>query len=191
MSAPFWEPLAASPQQPPIVTVGTTLPASPTDTQEAILVDSLTNPTYQWRFRYNANSTSPYKWEFIGGPPLLGWSATSVTNGATLGAWVNMVGTAVILPRSGEYQIDGGCTVSHPSGGATSYASIWAGNASNVLAYSNFGFPSAGGFSGSIYVPPQKWNLTAGNAVGMGGQSNFANGAWSFLGWRMLPVRCS
>src|SRR6516164_9624771 len=47
---------------------GTTLPASPVDGQEAILVDSITNPTYQWRLRYNAGSTSAYKWEFVGGP---------------------------------------------------------------------------------------------------------------------------
>jgi hypothetical protein len=52
-------------------TYGTSLPANPADGQEAILVDSLTNPTYQWRFRYNAGSTSAYKWEFIGGAPKL------------------------------------------------------------------------------------------------------------------------
>ena len=45
-----------------VVCYGTTLPASPVDGQEAILVDSVTNPTYQWRFRYNAGSTSAYKW---------------------------------------------------------------------------------------------------------------------------------
>ena len=48
---------------------GTTFPVSPADGQEAILVDSVTNPSYQWRFRYNAGSSSPYKWEFVGGPP--------------------------------------------------------------------------------------------------------------------------
>jgi hypothetical protein len=188
MTEPYWEPLAAAPA---IVTVGTSLPASPVDGQEAILVDNVTNPSYQWRFRYNSSSTSAYKWEFIGGVPLLGWSNTSVTNGATLGAWVNMVASGVTLPRSGEWQIEGGCTVSHPTAGATSYAGLWAGTPTNILSYSNFGFPVAGGYSGSIYIPPQRWNLTLGAQVGISGQSNFANGAWSFLGWKILPVRVS
>src|SRR5215471_11591990 len=39
---------------------GTTLPSNPVDGQEAVLVDSVTAPTYQWRFRYNAQSTSAY-----------------------------------------------------------------------------------------------------------------------------------
>ena len=46
---------------------GTILPASPIDGQEYTLVDSLTNPSYQWRFRWNAGSSSAYKWEFVGG----------------------------------------------------------------------------------------------------------------------------
>jgi len=61
-----------SPYTPPganPVSYATSLPASPVDGQEAILVDSITNPTYQWRFRYNAGSTSAYKWEFVGGLP--------------------------------------------------------------------------------------------------------------------------
>ena len=37
------------------------------DGQEAILVDNVANPIYQWRFRYNASSTSPFKWELVGG----------------------------------------------------------------------------------------------------------------------------
>lgn len=50
-----------------ISSYNTTLPGSPVDGQEAILVDSVTNPTYVWRLRYNAGSASAYKWEFIGG----------------------------------------------------------------------------------------------------------------------------
>jgi hypothetical protein len=55
--------------------------------------------------------------------------------------------------------------------------------------YSNFGFPSAGGYSGSIYIPPQRFAITAGGVVGMSGQSNFANGNWQFMGWQARPVR--
>ena len=58
-------PIPASPSY------GISLPASPVNGQEAILVDSLSNPTYQWRFRYNAVSSSAYKWEFMGGAPAI------------------------------------------------------------------------------------------------------------------------
>jgi hypothetical protein len=60
---------AALAAKAPAPAYGITLPAAPVDGQEAILVDSLTVPTYTWRFRYNAGSTSAYKWEFIGGAP--------------------------------------------------------------------------------------------------------------------------
>lgn len=85
---------------------GTTLPGSPTDGQEHILVDSLTAPSYQWRFRYNAGSTSAYKWEFIGGAPgdntvLTGEYVASVT-------FVAMAtpGPLFALPRAGDYDVE-------------------------------------------------------------------------------------
>lgn len=81
---------------------GTSLPANPADAQEAILVDSLTNPSYQWRFRYNAGSSSPYKWEFVGGGIRTDFEATQVTvaPGAT-----NYMGPQITVPRPGEYNL--------------------------------------------------------------------------------------
>lgn len=58
-------------------TYGTTFPAGPADGQEHVLVDSALNPTYIWRFRYNALSTSPYKWECIGGAAVIVLSAST------------------------------------------------------------------------------------------------------------------
>jgi len=89
---------------PLTVTYGTTLPASPVDGQEAILVDSTSNPTYQWRFRYNASSTSAYKWEWVGGSPWIsdvatGESTTSTTPvGLTTPQFLN-------TPRAGDYLV--------------------------------------------------------------------------------------
>jgi hypothetical protein len=79
---------------------GTSLPVSPVDGQEYILVDSTTNPTYQWRFRYNAASASAYKWEFIGGTP-----ARVIAGGAwtTVGAWTVPIYAALQVARAGEY----------------------------------------------------------------------------------------
>jgi hypothetical protein len=101
------QPTSAAPTPWPVtgvglVSYGTTLPASPFDGQEAVLVDSVSNPTYQWRFRYNAGSTSAYKWEFVGGAPIqldsfADWSTASAAYVATdLGAAV---------PHAGDYDV--------------------------------------------------------------------------------------
>jgi len=96
-------------------TYGTTLPASPIDGQEAILVDSTTNPSFVWRFRYNAGSTSAYKWEFIGGAPIAPPLGGSMASGAT--TWTNLVGgPTIVVPRSGEYLAGAGMKVSWPNG---------------------------------------------------------------------------
>src|SRR4029077_19617212 len=100
---------------------GTTLPASPVDAQEAILVDSVTNPTYQWRFRFNAGSTSPYKWEFVGGPSCRrGHSGSAVLNTlpAVSGYYYDS-GCVMSSPRAGDYQIDGWVSVDLVSGAST------------------------------------------------------------------------
>jgi hypothetical protein len=99
---------------PYIVGRGTTLPASPYDGQEYVLVDSLTNPTYQWRFRYAAGSTSAYKWEFVGGIP-----ATTVPGGTFTsdGSWRAFTTGSITIPRTGEYLVDGGYSSSFTAAG--------------------------------------------------------------------------
>jgi hypothetical protein len=77
---------------------GTSLPASPFNGQEAILVDSTTNPSYAWRFRYNAGSTSTYKWEFIGGAPSLAYEAVDFVISTPTPA-----GPVLTAPRAGQY----------------------------------------------------------------------------------------
>ena len=84
---------------------GTSLPSSPVDGQEAILVDSLTNPSYQWRFRYNAGSTSPYKWEFIGGAAAHHYIQASEQTSSTAAADLATLGPLIVVPRSGEYDV--------------------------------------------------------------------------------------
>jgi len=84
---------------------GTTLPANPYDGQEAILVDSVTNPSYQWRFRYNAASTSSYRWEFVGGSPAS--SSVDALENVTSTTFVALTtpGPSITLPRAGDYTI--------------------------------------------------------------------------------------
>lgn len=91
-------PTIAPPQLP---TYGTTLPAAPVDGQEHILVDSATAPSYQWRLRYNAGSTSAYKWEFVGGAPA--WGGDSTVIGMTGDAAWHPTGMQFTLVRAGVY----------------------------------------------------------------------------------------
>jgi hypothetical protein len=188
--AAVWAAIAATdlPAQA-VPTYGTTFPASPADGAEHVLVDGVANPAFTWRFRYNAGSTSPFKWEFVGGAPLIGASAGAVSNGGTLNTWLNLVASTLTVPRSGEFRVQANCSVSHPTANATMYAGLYAGTASNVFAYSLFGFPVAGGYSGTIPVGPTRIALNAGQALGMAGQANVASGTWSNLGWEMVPVR--
>jgi hypothetical protein len=87
---------------PAALSYGTTLPGSPVDGQEAILVDSTTVPGYHWRFRYNAGDTTANKWEYLGGRPAQfaptdSTGVISTTPLATSGSFT--------IPRAGPYMV--------------------------------------------------------------------------------------
>lgn len=92
---------------PPVLkpSYGTNFPVSPIDGQEAILVDSVTNPTYQWRFRYNAGSSSAYKWEYIGGVAATSIVETAESVSSTSYGDIATIGPQFVVPRSGEYEV--------------------------------------------------------------------------------------
>jgi len=161
----------------PVTAYGTTLPASPADGQEAILVDSLTNPSYQWRFRYNASSTSAYKWEFIGGPDAYARNDNDETT-ATVGSWVDLatIGPQIVVPRAGEYLAhatsDGYCSVAGVSSlaialglsgsvVATSFMTVPTSGVSNVMAIAAYRFTCAA----SDAVRMRYYNATASNTA--------------------------
>ena len=91
---------------------GTSLPASPVDGQEYILVDSVSTPTYTWRFRYNSGSGQTDKWEFVGGTPA---RANVVTGGTTASTSYVEVGStcSITLARAGQYIVEHGCYMEH------------------------------------------------------------------------------
>lgn len=94
-----WVPMAGA------VAYGVALPTSATDGTEAILVDSIANPTYQWRFRFNAQSASGYKWEFVGGNPKQVFVQNGEVVTADAYADLGVVGPQFVVPRTGEYQV--------------------------------------------------------------------------------------
>jgi Carbohydrate-binding module family 5/12 len=116
----------APPQSPPI-SYATTLPTSPSDGQEAILVDNVTNPTYQWRFRYNAGNSTSLKWEFVGGPAWMTVGPAQTISVAT--TWINST-LGVTIPRTGFYKVTFGGRAYNP---LTGVADIVGGDDSVAL----------------------------------------------------------
>src|SRR4029077_13644120 len=106
-------------QRAPIIVSATMNAApftTPYDGQEIILVDSVTTPAYQWRFRYNVNDTTAYKWEFVGGPTYTREVAAQVTVGSvwpTLGSGSG--GPSFDVPRGGNYLCNFGCNAQNTS----------------------------------------------------------------------------
>jgi hypothetical protein len=82
---------------------GTTFPVAPFDGQEHVLVDSLTNATWSWRFRYNASGTSGYKWEFVGGAAMSIIPPVGAPSGAN-GAWTP-IGPTLNITHEGDYLV--------------------------------------------------------------------------------------
>lgn len=111
-------PVAAPSTNP---TYGTTFPATPANGQEHVLVDSVTNPTYQWRFRYNASSTSPYRWEFVGGSAAYAEVTASEGPGSTINSYVALTtaGPSIALPYGGDFLVEIGFR--YPSGLASAH----------------------------------------------------------------------
>jgi hypothetical protein len=86
----------------------TALPGSPVEGQEVTLVDSLTSPTFLWRFKYYG-ALSANKWVFIGGAPRFAGVATSETL-STTGSYqaLSTAGPSVVIPVAGSYLVTQG-----------------------------------------------------------------------------------
>jgi len=112
-------------------TYATTLPASPADGQQAILVDSTTSPTYQWLFRYNAGSSQTDKWEFIGGTPAIAKVDTSETTASAFPVNLTTTGPTITVARAGQYLVRVGCYSGTANGvqGSVAYMSYAVGAA--------------------------------------------------------------
>lgn len=84
----------------------TSLPGSPTDGQVIHYAADATNGVI-WQLRYRSGATGSYKWEFIGGPPLIARVDTSQSK-STTGSYGDLttVGPTVTTPLAGDYDVD-------------------------------------------------------------------------------------
>lgn len=93
-----------SPQLPTYVT---SLPSGPIDGQEVYYAADATNGVI-WHLRYRSGSSSSYKWEFVGGPPMSAEVAGSATrnNAASYAAPdTGTAGPSLTVPLAGNYMI--------------------------------------------------------------------------------------
>ncbi len=81
----------------------TALPSSPTDGMEVYYVANSANRTI-WHLRYNSSSPSAYKWEFLGGSPL---AVTGTGGGVMEPSIMHNHTTGMVIPRTGEYILNG------------------------------------------------------------------------------------
>jgi len=153
----------------PRPTYGTTLPASPTDGQEHVLVDSVTAPTYQWHFRYNASSGFAQKWEFVGGAPMQSYVAAGDSTSST--ALVEpATQQRLAIPRSGVYDIGFNVEI---------YASVQTGGDQIAV---------VGLTSGSPYAVTNPTSPTAYQAFGTGDQQRQGVGAAETIALKFMVI---
>jgi hypothetical protein len=110
------------------VTYGTTPPASPTGGDEWILPADAANGV-MWRFRYNAGSASPYKWEFVGGAPFTAEVLTFENLTSTSYVDLPTAGPSLTVPRAGDYFYILGVQAMNNTTGQTSIAALKVGAA--------------------------------------------------------------
>jgi len=92
-------------------TPSTTLPASPSNGQQAILVDSTSAPTYAWFLEY---STTAAKWIFIGGSPAIAEVTTPESTTSTTYTALTTAGPSFTVPRAGDYYVTIGALMTAP-----------------------------------------------------------------------------
>src|SRR4029077_6270634 len=104
----------------------TSLPSPAVDGQEVYYVAEEPNGIV-WHLRYRAASISSYKWECVGGPPLLAeHGADSV--GFTAVSYANTTPVVVIMvPLAGVYDVEHSCVLYNNTPNGTTYQTFWLG----------------------------------------------------------------
>lgn len=96
-----------------ILPVVNALPGSPVDGQVCYYQDAgMATAGLVWTFRYRTASASSYKWESVGGPPLVNTVATNENTGSGSPVDLATVGPSLTIPLAGEYDFGFGAFAS-------------------------------------------------------------------------------
>jgi hypothetical protein len=146
-----------------------------------------------WMFRYNANSGSAYKWEFVGGTALLNYVSTQEAT-TTVSAWLNLTtdGPGIVVPRAGDYRAHIVSSCFHSVAQTTMYVAVCRGDTSPAdnpyasIAVSNVNLTAA--LTQDTYLA----GVPAGTNLKLRYNMNAAGtGQWSNRTIMVTPVRVS
>jgi hypothetical protein len=169
----------------------TSLPGSPVDGQECYFVADATNGIV-WHLKYRAASSSTYKWECVGGPPLRADVTTGQT-ASTASAWVDLAtpGPLVTPPLGGDFDVLYGCFMSAaPTSGFIWIAGVGVGGGAPTR-MARLDGPSGGG-AAVTSTPSDKFRATgiaAGTTFKMQYQYVNVTPTWSQRYLEVRPVR--
>lgn len=193
-AAPVAWPGGPTPSPTAMPTYGTSFPASPINGQEHILVDSTTNPTYEWRYRYNANNTTANKWEFISTPrtwrvggstqnPAIATSAQTLVPELTL-SLVGLIGRPLLVMFRFGFQtgVSGYLDSAVYLDGAQYTSGMGTDGIFGYQTFPNTGFAQNAG--GSLVLP----GLSGNHTIEIRAMSN-VSGANYFAGRRHLHIQ--
>lgn len=175
--AAVWSTITPADVGLPKITTGTLAagpPGSPADGDIWVATTIDVNVGTRWAFQYNAGSASAYKWEFIGGSPIVVPIAPFTTNFAS--TFSEIIAARVTLARAGEYRLVFSIQQSSSTAAATMLVGIFLNgaflqqqggqyNAGGANMYQN-SVPVVISFPAGSIVAPGYWeNGTAGAVV--------------------------
>jgi microcystin-dependent protein len=166
---------------PPLVT---TLPANPVDGDEVYYLADDSKGVI-WHLRYRASSTSPYKWEYVGGSPIMSGPQGSIITAATSGIAVSG-GPGFALTLLGEYEVE--------FGGRSQQVGAAAGGANQSWCLSVGGptvfYTSQQVYEGGMSVLSQVLNVTVGVTLWLLVWTNTGNDTVFDTAWiKAKPIR--
>jgi len=141
------------------ITQVTALPGSPFDGQLIVFTDSTSAPTYVWQLRYNANSASSFKWEWIGGSTFKSTETDISFANITSYAMTNSP-TAIAAPLAGDYDI----IISGTAMRLTGNESFWSYNVNSAGAADTIAARSTATGGGALWFY-QRQTLAASDSV--------------------------
>lgn len=174
------------------LTIVTTLPASPYNGQEVFYQNAAMSTAggVVWKLRYNADSSSDYKWEFVGGTWLSSETDTGETTTSTTYADLATAGPTVTTPLAGDYFVRHGANMWTNTNNAAAIMSYAVGGTAaadaDMIACSGGSQPAVS----SNYRVRRKNAVAASSAITAKYRVDIAStGSWRWRFIAIIPIR--
>jgi len=160
--------------------------STPYEGMEVLITDSYSAPSFTWKFRYNSQSSSAYKWECIGGSPFIGFQGNTQTL-STTNTWTNLAPGLFSIPRNGDYILRATTTALTGTTATSLYYAIYANTVGNnyITAITT---QSASWYT-TLTCPGTKITIGSGVGVGICGYGLAGSQYIGGMTWEVMPVR--